>query len=245
MNIEKVQQYVDMQKRQYVEEINKWSIHNRDPVVGTFNKHNDWPEYEHLFKDVVDLQDMTVLDFGCGPGRNLVKYASRCKRIDGVDLVKESLDKAKEWIIDNKLNLNNFSLYTCNGYDLENIPSDSYDLVISTICLQHICVWEIRQNLFKEFFRVLQPNGQLSFQMAFNKNNLRKDEYRGYYDNFYEAINTNGGCDVSVTNPNQLTLDLSEIGFTFFNYYLTLPGPGDTTENWIFLNCRKLQEKNN
>lgn len=32
---------------------------------------------------------LNVLDFGCGPGRNIVKYNKRFNRIDGVDIAKE------------------------------------------------------------------------------------------------------------------------------------------------------------
>ena len=44
--------YTDMQKIHYEAEAAKWSLDNRDPVVGGFDQHNAWPDYdEYIFKD--------------------------------------------------------------------------------------------------------------------------------------------------------------------------------------------------
>ena len=42
--------YTDMQKIHYEAEAAKWSLDNRDPVVGGFDQHNAWPDYdEYIF----------------------------------------------------------------------------------------------------------------------------------------------------------------------------------------------------
>ena len=90
--------YTKMQKNYYDSAASHWSIDNLNPVVGVFNEHNYWEDYEYLFIDINNKKDLTVLDFGCGPGRNLVKYAEDFKQIDGVDLSNINLENAKKWI---------------------------------------------------------------------------------------------------------------------------------------------------
>tara|TARA_R110002096_G_scaffold371922_1_gene565397 strand:+ start:225 stop:461 length:237 start_codon:yes stop_codon:yes gene_type:complete len=60
-----------------------------------------------------------------------------------------------------------------------------------------------------------------------------------YYDNSYDAIETNGGHDVSITDENELKNDLSNIGFCDFRFDIRPTGPGDTHRNWIFVRVTK------
>ena len=89
--------YTLMQKNHYQESASKWNLQELDYVVGTFIAHNNWDDYELLFTDIQDLKTKTVLDFGCGPGRNIVKYSDRFNRIDGVDISETNLEKAQIW----------------------------------------------------------------------------------------------------------------------------------------------------
>ncbi len=229
--------YTVMQKNLYEQEAIKWDLNNLDPVVGSFNAHNDWKDYEYLFKDINNLQNKVVLDFGCGPGRNIVKYNNTFLKMDGVDLGKNNLNNAKLWISHNNMDINNTKLILCNGIDLQNIEDSHYDIIMSTICMQHICVHEIRFNYFKEFYRVLKPNGYITIQMGYGDNSPSTVDY---YANHYDATSTNRGCDTKITDPKQIEDDLLGIGFTNFNYYITATGPGDCHPNWIFFNAQKI-----
>ena len=228
--------YTKMQKKYYDEEAPRWSINNLDPVVGSFIAHNDWKDYKYLFINIDNKKDLTVLDFGCGPGRNLVKYSDYFKQIDGVDLSNINLENAKIWIKHNNKNIDNFKLYLCNGINLNNISNNMYDIVMSTICLQHICVYEIRYNYFKEFFRILKPNGYITIQMGFGKNSPLTV---GYYENYYQADATNRACDVCISDVSHLQNDLISIGFINFEHYILPVGPGDFHPYWIFFNAQK------
>ena len=233
--------YTAMQQRQYDAEASQWSTANRDPVVGSFDAHNAWADYnDYLFRDVGgELAEKVVLDFGCGPGRNLVKYKDWFKRIDGVDISQKNLDNAKIWISKNGGTPGN--LYKNNGVDLSVVPDDTYDVVMSTICFQHICVYDIRKNYLKEMFRVLKPGGVLTVQMGFG-GKPPKYQTSAYAANNFDALATNSGCDVSVMSPDDVSADLATIGYDGFCHYVRPVGPGDTHANWIFFSAKKPQQ---
>lgn len=225
-----------MQRTVYENEARQWNINNLDPVVGSFIEHNNWSDYEFLFKDIENLNDKVVLDFGCGPGRNIVKYSNTFKRIDGVDIAETNLRNAFIWIRHNNIDLQKHNLFLCNGIDLNNIDNEEYDIVMSTICMQHICVYKIRYNYFKEFYRVLKPGGHITIQMGYGTPSRMTVDY---YDDYYEAKATNRGCDTNISDYKQVEKDLLSIGFKNFKYYIRPTGPGDCHPNWIFFNAQK------
>lgn len=222
--------YTKMQIELYKNLISKGA----EGVVGNpISMFKDWPHMEELFKGF-NTSNMTALDFGCGPGRNIVTYGSRFKRMDGVDLAFEMVQLANKYIHENNYT-NVFALYECNGIDLRNINSNTYDFIMSTIALQHIAVWEIRYNYFKEFYRVLKGGGWISMQMGYGNRAGGVD----YYANDYDAGTTNGGRDVMVKDENELRKDLEEIGFVDFSATITPVHRTDLHSNWIFFRARK------
>lgn len=235
MSINPENKYTQMQSLSYENDAMNWNINNLDPVVGSFNAHNEWTDYDtFLFKDIDNHIEKNVIDFGCGPGRNIVKFNSKFNNIDGVDLSQQNLNNARIWM--NKHNVTNNNLYICNGVDLNIINDNLYDIVMSTICFQHICVYDIRFNYLKEFYRILKPDGFITIQMGYGINSPMTVDY---YDNYYDANSTNRGCDTSVILHTQIEDDLAKIGFKNFKYYIRPTGPGDFHPNWIFFNAQK------
>jgi ubiquinone/menaquinone biosynthesis C-methylase UbiE len=230
--------YTRMQKSQYDQEASSWTTQYRDPVVGSFDQHNAWTDYEYLFSSIPreTWTELDVLDFATGPGRNLVLYHDRFRSIDGVDISHINLANAKKWIENNGLDVNKFQLYSCNGVDLDQVPDVRYDVVMSTIAMQHICVHNIRYQYLKEFFRVLRPGGWVTLQMGFGSPSPATVPYHA---NFYEAHGTNRLCDVAIAHPSEVEHDLLSIGFKDFHYTLRPTGPGDFHPQWIFFNARK------
>jgi ubiquinone/menaquinone biosynthesis C-methylase UbiE len=226
--------YTKMQLDFYNQEASMWSEQNREPVVGSFDAHNDWGGYDNLFTNIDNAKDKVALDFGCGPGRNLVKYKNKFNRLDGVDMSPINIDKAKLYTFKN--GIINRQLFVNNGIDLDVIQSEQYDIIMSTICLQHICVYDIRKSYFKEFHRVLKDGGMITIQMGFGANS---PQTVGYYENYYDATGTNRRCDVCIESKEQLENDLLEIGFKDFKYKLDTTGPGDIHPNWIYFTAVK------
>lgn len=229
------QEYARMQRNYYEGQADIWSLENKNPVVGSFDKHNEWKDYDLLVEGIENAGEKKCLDFGCGPGRNIVKFDKYFGQIDGVDIAQGNLDKAKVWIAENGTNPK-ADLILCNGYDLSNIDDASYDVIISTITLQHICVYSIRFNYFREFYRILKDNGYLRIQMGIGQSLRAK---HGYYENYYDANMTNGAHDCRIDTPCQVRTDLEVIGFTDFEYKIRPTGPGDGHQAWIFFSARK------
>jgi ubiquinone/menaquinone biosynthesis C-methylase UbiE len=226
--------YTVMQQHQYDDEANAWKLDNKDPVVGSFDQHNSWLDYDTFLFKGIDTSSKVALDFGCGPGRNIVKFANRFYKIDGVDISNKNLENAKLWCEFNHIEPPN--LFKTNGVDLSIISNASYDVIFSTICLQHICVHEIRFHLMKEFHRVLKADGFICLQMGYGYGH---PFCVGYHENHYDANRTNSGFDTRVNSPVELQTDLEKIGFRNFDYDLRPTGPGDSHSAWIFFRAQK------
>jgi ubiquinone/menaquinone biosynthesis C-methylase UbiE len=230
------QTYLNMQKNHYENQAQEWSLQNRDPVVGSYDLHNNWEDYnQYLFKNF-DTAHLTALEYGCGPGRNIIKFNNRFSRIDGVDIAQNNLEKAQINLSAN--NINNSILYLCDG---KNIPVDdeSYDVVFSVICLQHIACYDIRFSIFSNIKRVLKPNGYFCFQMGLGG---RPGYFTtaDYYENAFDATSTNSGHDVSIENEDYLKDDLiTKLGFKNYQSDIRPTGPGDTHANWIWVQVQK------
>ena len=231
--LNKENKYTQMQLNEYNNMAKLWSEQNREPVVGSFDMHNDWPDYEFLFERINNQSHQIGLDFACGPGRNLVKYSRRFKRLDGVDISPINIEKARNYTTNYGVTPN---LYTSNGIDIDVIPTDEYDFVMSTIALQHICVYDIRYSIIKDIHRVLKDGGIFTAQMGFGSPSPMTV---GYYENYYDAEGTNRKCDVCIENIEQLTNDLFKIGFRDFEYKISKVGPGDCHPNWIYFSSIK------
>lgn len=227
--------YLQMQKSYYNEDASHWSLQSRDPVVGSYDQHNAFSDYdEFLFPKDLDTQNLTALEYGCGPARNLIRFHNKFKQIDGVDIAEINLDKA----IINLQNsgISNYLLYLTDG---KSIPAEdsSYDVVFSVICLQHICVHDIRMKIMEDVYRVLKPGGHFCFQMGYGQRYNAPG--RPYYDNYIDAVSTNGGCDTLVEDENYLISDLEKIGFKDVKVTIRPTGPGDSHDNWIWVQTHK------
>lgn len=231
--VNKENKYTQMQLNLYNGLASQWSEENRDPVVGSFDGHNNWNDYEYLFQKLENQSELVGLDFACGPGRNIVKYTGRFKRLDGVDISPVNIGKAQSYIANRGIEA---VLYTSTGTDISIVPSNEYDFVMSTIALQHICVYDIRYSIMKDIYRVLKDGGVFTAQMGFGS---PSPSTVGYYENYYDAESSNRACDVCIESTEQLERDLFEIGYKDFNYTIGPVGPGDIHPNWIYFNCTK------
>jgi SAM-dependent methyltransferase len=236
-----VRDYVKMQKRTYelfasADKITPGVI-DGDFVAGSWRKHDAWPDYEtYLMKYVPRDASWVAIEYGCGPGRNLRRFNTFFKRIDAVDISANNLANAKAFLQGVIPAEKMPNLYLTEGMNCGDAPKNFYDFAFSTICLQHICVHEVRFAIFRSLFETLKPGGRLSVQMGFGN---PSPSTVPYHANRYAAVSTNRECDVEVADPSQIENDLKQIGFAGFEHWIRPVGPGDVHPNWIFFTAVK------
>ncbi len=100
-----------------------------------------------------NLAPVTILDFGCGTGKNLKHLRKHFPQtaLFGTDISQDSLDIAA------KLKLDNCRL---DYFDGETLPysAPTFDLVLAVNVFHHI-PFELHQNLLAGLRKTLKPNG--------------------------------------------------------------------------------------
>ncbi len=228
-----VYEFLNMQRNYYDNEASRWALDNKDPVVGNWALHEAWSDYDNYLFKSFDTTGKIALEYGCGPGRNLVRYANRFKRVDGVDISPINIQKANEYLV--ATNSQSPNLYANDGASLPMISTDTYDCVFSVICMQHICNYKLRTLIVEEIYRVLKPGGYFCFQMGYGG---RPNHDWAKYNENVAATTTNGGYDVSVLDPNEIKEHMESLGFVDFKYDIR-ECCSDVHMNWIWVEVRK------
>jgi SAM-dependent methyltransferase len=102
-----------------------------------------------------------ALDFGCGVGRLSRALAARFDRCVGVDVSPRMLDAARELNAD----VANAEFVLNSRPDLSGFETGSFDLVYSSIVLQHLQSQTEIERFISEFVRLLSDGGLAVFQV--------------------------------------------------------------------------------
>lgn len=223
-------QYTSMQKDMY--------------HLGTSNheEHNSNEDYWNILlgdlKNKENWDGKVGLDFACGKGRNVTNMLNLCDwaRVDGIDLSPGNINYNKETYSNQ-----NSNWYSNNGVDVSELKDDEYDFIMSTIALQHIPVYDIRKSLITDLFRTLKSGGIFSFQMGYGKdlNDVNGRPRSAYFDNSYDANQTNGEYDVRIQNEEDLIKDLENIGFKNITVTIKDSWSDIGHPQWIYVRCEK------
>lgn len=171
----------------------------------------------------------TVLDLGCGTGRDayiLSQIVGENGRVIGVDMTDEQICVANQyvgWHMD-KFGYKKPNVEFVKGYieDLKTagIEDNSVDIVISN------CVINLspdKEKVFSEIVRVLKPGGELYFSDVFAGRRISKDlqgdkillgECLGgamYTEDFRRMMGKIGIVDTRIMSKRQITLDDAEV----------------------------------
>ena len=185
------------------------------------------------------LEGMTVLDLGCGTGRDVYiasKLVGETGRSIGVDMTTEQIEVAKKYQDEQRerFGFKSSNVTLLQGYieDLKSlgIEDNSVDVVISN-CVINLS--PAKEQVFKEIYRVLKPGGELFFADVFSDRRipeslandpvLRGECLSGtlYTEDFRRIMAAIGWADFRYTNIRNLDLSGGEIetklGFATFS----------------------------
>lgn len=237
-NMKTLNDYALMQKEFYEKEAGNMN------ATGNHRHHDVNPDYKNILLGRLSatpeiFKNEIALDFGCGQGRNVSNiiswFPNLFSRVEGVDISSNNIKYCEINLAKEIGDTTKYKFHVNDGKSLENLKSDSYKFVMSTIVFQHICVHETRFSLMSEIFRLLKSNGIFSFQMGFGPGHSRA---ASYYENMCAADTTNSGYDVQIVDPQNLVDDLVKIGFEGIKYVIS-KSDYDSHRQWIFVEAEK------
>lgn len=147
-------------------------------------KNLEWRFRAHpMFKDLTGLygdhQNQVVLDYGCGPGNDLVGFSiySRAKKIMGMDISYKSLRLAAHRLALHKVDPERVELIQIHDADPGiNLPDESVDFISCQGVLMHTSHPE---RILAEFFRILKP-GAKACVMVYSRPSIWFNLYTAY-----------------------------------------------------------------
>ena len=185
------------------------------------------------------LEGMTVLDLGCGTGRDVYiasKLVGEKGRSIGVDMTPEQIEVARKYQDEQRerFGYKSSNVTLLQGYieDLKSlgIEDNSVDVVISN-CVINLS--PAKEQVFKEIYRVLKPGGELFFADVFSDRRIPEElasdpVLRGeclggvlYVEDFRRIMVRTGWTDFRYTSIDNLHTDNDEIknllGFASFS----------------------------
>lgn len=225
-------------------------------IVGNYDWHEAYPYEKFLFNDISTqkpIEAKSVIDFGCGPGRMVNRARRMFDQVDGIDISEYAIDYARKTFVGS-------NFFVSSGVDVGDAPENYYDIVFSTIAIQHIPVKTIRTNLFRGFYNLLKPGGYLSIQVAYNPTYKAgvwspDTEHASYDSDFFNATATNGHADMVINNESIDTFR-ADLGTIYENVNFGLANVSSLYPNlnghyhapywatdWLFIQGRKPVDK--
>ena len=116
-------------------------------------------EISELLEHLGCVRCERALDFGCGVGRLSQALAEHFDQVDGVDISSEMIELARD-----HSQRSNVMYHHNTTPDLALFADDRFDLVYTTIVLQHMPP-ALAEGYVREFLRVTRPGGLVVFQI--------------------------------------------------------------------------------
>jgi ubiquinone/menaquinone biosynthesis C-methylase UbiE len=136
-----------------------------------------------LFKELTGLygehDDETILDYGCGPGNDLVGFVlyTSAKKIIGMDISLTSLKLASRRLALHKVDVNRIELVQLSDSAPEiKLAADSIDFISCQGVLMHT---SFPDHILSEFYRVLKLKGHACV-MVYNRESIWFHLYTAY-----------------------------------------------------------------
>jgi SAM-dependent methyltransferase len=138
--------------------------------------------FDQILKNRFSSQ-MSILDAGCGAGRNLIYFLRSGCKVYGVDQNPEAIRSVRELarLLAPGLSAENFQVSTVEEMPF---PDESFDAVISSAVLHFARNEQHFNRMLEEMWRVLKPDGLLFARLASSigiEDKIRLIEGRRYH----------------------------------------------------------------
>jgi ubiquinone/menaquinone biosynthesis C-methylase UbiE len=158
--------------------IMKKKINNREFKImqGIMNFADKIHPHTSVIADSFGIQKgMTIVDYGCGPGRYTVEFAwltGPDGRVIAVDLIEIALQETEKLLKEN--NIDFVELKLAQGYD-SGVDPETADIVCAVDMFHHVD----SAPFLNEVFRISKPNGLLIISGGHqNRNSIKKAVFK-------------------------------------------------------------------
>ena len=170
-----------------------------------------------------------AFDFGCGVGRLTQALARRQQQVVGADISRGMIDLARR--------LNQYPdrvEYICTAEcGLDTLAGGSFQFIYSNIVLQHVAP-ELSVQYLGEFFRLLEPNGLLVFQLPSHKESPVEAEIKAMPDAAYSAaINVVTAAPATVAASSEFSMTMKVRNTSDHTWQQPLVGPLAVGNHWL------------
>ena len=151
--------------------LNKIEVKNNFSIIKSQNRKYGFYSLETGNRDLNFLikhglkKEHNFLDYGCGYGRTaipVIKYLDKKKYI-GLDLSKERIRIAKEYLVDQKLEYKKPNFYVSYNKTLHDVVNtDKFDCIFIYTVIVHNPFKEVKK-IINEVKAFLKPNGNIFF----------------------------------------------------------------------------------
>lgn len=138
-----------------------------------------YPQFKELMELYGEHKDQVILDYGCGPGNDLVGFLTYtdASKVIGVDISDKALSLAKQRLELHEIDPQRFQLIqTSDSSPKISLPDHSVDYIYCEGVLHHT---SYPQEILKEFFRILKPD-TTAMIMVYNRDSVWFHLYTAY-----------------------------------------------------------------
>lgn len=146
----------------------------------------------------------TVLELGCGPGRNAIYLAEKGAVVDAVDLSSESLCWAKERADERGVSVN---FIQSNIFDLP-IKPEAYEMIYDSGCFHHIAPHR-RMQYIELLQKALKPRGHFAITCFIQGGELGGSDISDW--EVYRSRSLNGGLGFTEEKLRTIFQDFEEV----------------------------------
>jgi SAM-dependent methyltransferase len=151
-----------------------------------------------------------ILDFGCGPGRDIVAFQAEGHEAIGLDATPAFVEMAKQ--------AGNGEVWQQNFLNLD-LPNQFFDGIFANASLIHVPQAEMLRVL-KDLYRSLVPKGAIAMSLARGNGEGYADRLTGQrYTSFWEYAT--------------IAPLIEQAGFTIAHHYYRPPGLPQEMQSWV------------